>query len=88
MSSGRYGKKNGFALFLLILAGIVIGGFLGSLTEGVKAMSWFDYGFRFGMKSPLAIDLQVIFFQIQLLFDINVASLCGIALAIFIYRKL
>ena len=34
------GSKNAWALFLLILAGIVLGGFIGVLAEGVPALSW------------------------------------------------
>ena len=30
------GNKNGWTLLLLILAGIVLGGFVGSLTAGVS----------------------------------------------------
>ena len=38
------GSKNAWALFLLILTGIVLGGFIGMLAEGVPALSWLAYG--------------------------------------------
>ena len=34
------GSKNAWALFLLILAGVVLGGFIGTLAKGVPALSW------------------------------------------------
>ena len=39
--------KNYWALTLLILAGIVIGGFIGELTHGISALSWLSYGHTF-----------------------------------------
>ena len=38
MSKGIAGKNN-WALFLLLLAGIVLGGFIGSLAAGVPFLS-------------------------------------------------
>lgn len=88
MAYNKSSRKSGLALFFLILAGVVLGGFLGSLTEGIKALSWLNFGFKFGMKTPMALDLKVIFLQFQVLMDINIASLLGIAIAIFVYRKI
>ena len=36
------GSKNSWALFLLILAGLVLGGFIGMLAEGSSAVGWTD----------------------------------------------
>lgn len=88
MAYGRSNSKNGWALFFLILAGIVLGGFLGSLAEGSKIFDWINFGYEFGMSQPLALDLRVIYIQLQLLFDINIASLLGVIVAIFIYKRL
>lgn len=41
MSKGIAGKNN-WALFLLLLAGIVLGGFIGSLAAGVPFLSWLE----------------------------------------------
>ncbi|MBC7958326.1 MAG: DUF4321 domain-containing protein [Vallitaleaceae bacterium] len=87
MASSR-NIKNKWTLFFLILAGIVLGGFLGSLAEDVKFLSWLNFGYAFGMKTPTELDLKVIFLQIQILLDITVASLLGIVIAIFVYRKI
>lgn len=88
MAYSKSSRKGGLALFFLILAGVVLGGFLGSLAEGIEALSWLNFGFKFGMKTPLGLDLKVIFIQFQILMDINIASLLGIAAAIFVYRKI
>ena len=45
------GSKNAWALFLLLLAGIVLGGFIGMLAEGIPALSWLAYGQSFGLTN-------------------------------------
>jgi hypothetical protein len=87
-----YGRKekNGWALFLLILAGIIVGGFLGELAKDVEYLKWLNFGNdkSFGFKNPLALDLGILYLEFKLVISITLASIIGIALAIFIYRKL
>lgn len=40
----RGAGKNNWALFLLVLAGIVIGSFIAQATAGISALSWLNYG--------------------------------------------
>ena len=51
------GVKNSWALFLLLLTGIVLGGFIGMLAEGVPALSWLGYGQTFGLDTPIVVNL-------------------------------
>ncbi|MDA3845799.1 MAG: DUF4321 domain-containing protein [Vallitaleaceae bacterium] len=81
-------SKNTWALFLLILAGIVLGGFIGSFAEGVPYLSWLNYGMNFGMDTPLALDFKVIFLQFQIKLFVNITSIIGTIIAIIIYKKL
>ncbi|PKM95921.1 MAG: DUF4321 domain-containing protein [Firmicutes bacterium HGW-Firmicutes-1] len=87
MAYSRGGVKNGWSLFFLILAGIVLGGFLGSLAVDVPFLNWLNFGYTFGMNDPVAMDLKVVFLQFQISFDISIASLLGIGVAIFVYKK-
>lgn len=83
----RKSEKNGWALFLLILAGIVLGGFLGHLASGVSFLEWLDFGYQFGMiGDPLVIDLKVIVMTFKLVFNITISSILGVVLALFVYR--
>ena len=52
--------KNTWSLFLLLLAGIVLGSFIAHLTAGVSALSWLSYGKTFGLSSPIVLDLGVL----------------------------
>ena len=49
-------RKNNWACFLLILAGIVIGGFIGSLFPS----TWLNYGQSFGLSQPLVLDFGIL----------------------------
>ncbi len=85
MSRGMAGKNN-WALFLLLLAGIVLGGFLGSLAEGVPFLSWLNYGQNFGFAEPIVLNLGILVLTFGLTIKITIASIIGVLLAIIIYR--
>lgn len=87
-----YGK-NKWALFLLILTGIVIGSFAGYLTRDVKFLSWLDEGFFFAIGNPegnnvVTLDLGALAIHFGFRLKITVGSVIGAAASIFIYKKL
>ena len=87
MSRGVAGK-NKWALFLLLLSGIVLGGLIGNLAEGVSGLGWLSYGQSFGLSNPIVMDLGILVFTFGLVIHINIASIIGVLLAILIYRLL
>lgn len=80
--------RNVWVLVLFILAGVVLGGFIGSIFAGVPALSWLSYGNTFGLSSPLVLDIGVLTLQFALTIRFTVAGIIGISIAILIYRKL
>ena len=48
MAKGTVGKNN-WALLLMLLAGVVLGGFIGQLASNVPFLSWLNYGQTFGL---------------------------------------
>ena len=82
------GSKNAWALFLLLLAGIVLGGFIGMLAEGVPALDWLAYGQSFGLDEPIVLNLGVLVVTFGLTIKITIESIIGVILSIFIYRFL
>ena len=81
-------SKNGWVLLLMLLSGIVLGGFLGMLTTNVTGLSWLNYGESFGLESPIVMDLGLLVLTFGLRIHISIASIIGVVLAILIYRKL
>lgn len=80
-------EKNIWVLILFILCGIVVGGLLGDLASKIDFLWWLSYGESFGLSQPIELDLSVIKITFGLMFKINISSIIGMILAIFIYRK-
>ena len=80
--------KNNWSLFLLLLGGIVIGGFIGQYLGKVPYMQWINYGQEFGFKNPIVLDLSLIYIQFSFKMEITIASILGIIAAILIYKRI
>ena len=80
--------KNYWTLLLLVLAGIVLGGFIGELTSNVSFSSWLNYGQSFGLSDPLVLNLGILVLTFGLKIKITIAGIIGILIAILIYRLL
>lgn len=75
-------RKNNWACFLLILAGIVIGGFIGNLFPS----TWLNYGQTFGLSNPIVFDIGIMCITFGFTIKITVASIIGIIIGLIIYR--
>ena len=81
-------EKNVWILLIFILSGLVVGGLLGQLASNVIWLSWLSYSQSFGLENPVVLDLSVVELTFALMFRINIASIIGMVLAIFIYKKI
>ena len=81
------GEKNFLILLVFLLSGLVIGGLVGQLASRIDALWWLSYGESFGLTQPIQLDLSVIQITFGIVFKINISSILGMILAIFIYRK-
>lgn len=84
----RAGGKNSWALFLLMLAGIVLGGFIGTLTADMPGFAWLNYGQSFGFDSPIVLNLGILVITFALNIKITIASIIGLVISAIIYRFL
>ena len=80
--------KNIWILLIFLLSGLVLGGLLGELASKVDFLWWLSYGESFGLTTPIELDLNIITITFGLWFKINVASIIGMTIAIFVYRKI
>ena len=81
-------EKNIWVLLIFILSGLVVGGLLGELASRVDWLWWLSYSQSFGLQDPVTLDLSVIQITFALMFKINISSIIGMILAIFIYKKI
>ena len=84
----RAANKNFWILLLLLLSGIVLGGFIGAMAGGVPGLSWLNFGQSFGLDNPLVLNLGILVITFGLSIKITMASIIGVALALLIYRYL
>ena len=77
-------SKNGWTCLLLVFAGIVLGGFIGSLFPS----SFMNFGQTFGLTNPLILDFGILSITFALTIKITIASILGIVIALLIYRIL
>lgn len=84
----RNSAKNGWSLFLLLLTGIVLGGFIGWLAKDVAYLSWLNYGQQFGFSEPFHLNLGILKITFGLTIKITMSSIIGVILAIIVYKKL
>lgn len=80
--------KNIWVLSVFILSGLVVGGLLGKLASSVPWLWWLSFEQEFGLENPLVLDLSILKLTFGLMFKINVASIIGMILAVFIYKKI
>lgn len=80
--------KNIWVLMLFILSGLVIGGLLGNLAGQVDFLWWLAYGQSFGLSTPLELNLSILQISFGFVFEINVASIIGLLVAMLIYKKI
>ena len=79
-------SKNSWTLLLLLLSGIVLGGFIGDMMAGISGFSWLNYGDSFGLNTPLVLNFGILLITFGLTIRITMASIIGVILAILVYR--
>ncbi len=89
----RVSHKNGVVLVLLIMAGMVLGGFLGYIFKDVSWLQWLNYGIDFGTCQPTGegvacLDLGIIILWFGISFKVTIASVIGVVIGLFVYSRL
>ena len=73
---------------ILLLTVVVLGGFIGNVTEGIPALSWLSFGESFGLNTPLVLDFGILVVTFGLSIRITMAGIIGVVLALLVYRWL
>ncbi len=81
-------SKSSWTLLLLLLSGIVLGGFIGEMTAKVPGLGWLNYGESFGLNNPLVLNFGILVITFGLTIRITMASIIGVIIAILVYRLL
>ena len=79
-------SKNSWVLLLMVLSGIVLGGFIGEAAAGVPFLSWLNFGQSFGLSDPLVLNMGILVITFGLSIRITMASIIGVIIAILTYH--
>ncbi len=81
-------RNTNWLLVFILLAGLVLGGFLGEVLGEYPALAWLNYGKEFGINpdSPLVLSFYVLRMSFGLMIKINIASILGVLLALLLYK--
>ena len=82
------GSKNKWALFLMILAGIVAGGFIGMYAGDLPYLGWLNFGTSFGIDPPFVLNLGIIALSFGFNIRFTIAGVICVIVSIFLYKKL
>ncbi len=81
-------KKKGWILLIFLLAGLVIGELIGQLAANVDYLWWLSYGEQFGIQEPVKLNLEVLMISFAFTIKINIASIVGVIISLFVYKKM
>lgn len=79
-------SKNGWVMLIILLCGIVLGGFIAYLTKDVGFLSWMNFGQTFGLTEPVTLDLGILVLTFGLTIRITMGSIIGMILGIILYK--
>lgn len=84
------GTKNTLLLVVILLIGVVLGGFIGELAQGVDSLQFLNYGQTFGIgaDAPVVLDLWIVTLVFGVSFHLTIGIILGLALALLVWRKI
>ncbi len=75
-------KKNNWILVFLLIVGFLVGNLLGTYFGN----SFFSYGAKFGLTSPIELNLGFIELVFGINFNVTIAGVIGLIVAFLIYK--
>lgn len=76
-----------FIKIMVIFMGIVLGSYLGELALQVSWLKFLSYGKELGLTEPVTLDLGFIKLTFGFLCKLNLASILGFIISLFVVRK-
>jgi len=81
-------KSKSLNLSILLVVGMVLGGFIGHHLGEYPLLSWLNYGNEIGFDPPFALELGIINFVLGITININISSILGMGLGFLVYRQM
>lgn len=78
-------KQISFMQVLILLIGAVLGSLIARMTQNISFLSWLSFGDTFGV-SPFTVNLGVAQFTFGMTFQLTIAAILGLIIAMVICR--
>jgi len=75
-------------LFILLVGGMIIGGFIGHYMGQYPQFEFLNYGKVFGTDAPVSLELGIVRLVLGITINVNIASIIGMALGGLVFRQL
>ncbi len=84
------GRRDTWLFLMVVIIGLVIGGFLGEYLSQFKYLEFLNYGKTFGINldRPFVLDINVIKLSFAIIFKLNIAGILGIIASIAIFNRM
>lgn len=79
-------KKENVIFLLIIISGLIIGSYLGSIAVVIPWLNWLNYGKTIGLTQPFVLDLGFIYLQFALHISFTIAGIMGMVIASVIFK--
>ena len=80
-------RSKGLIYFIMMLAGIVVGSFVGEITQSISFLRWLSYGISFGTNGPLSLNIGVLALDFGLSINLTISTIVFIFISLIIARK-
>ena len=80
-------KKNSIILVLILISGLILGGYIGTLAAIVPTISFLSYGKTIGLTEPFILDLEFLYLEFGFSINFSIAGVLGMILSGIIYNK-
>lgn len=80
-------NKSNIVFLLILISGLIIGSFLGSLASKVPYLLWLNYGKTIGFTQPFVVDLGFLYLQFGFHISFTIAGIIGMLISGIIYKK-
>lgn len=72
----------------LVLIGIVLGSFVAYICKDIQMLSWMSYGIKFGLESPLVLNLGIMSLTLGISIDLTLSTVIFVILSMLIGRAI
>ena len=80
-------KKFNIVFLLVLISGLILGSFIGTLADKMPYLYWLNYGKTIGLTQPFVLDLGFFTFDFGFTVSFTIAGIIGMLIAGVVYNK-